>query len=247
VGTIREIARACNPGVDGARMPEGFAYIDILFFAMVAAFIAFRLRSVLGRRTGHERRRTADFANARPDGAGDNVVALPDRAAAIADGEGGIADPADGKIKAGLTQIRLADQRFDLQPFLKGARGAFEMIVEAYSSGDKETLRPLLADAVFDGFAGAIDQRNAAGQTLDTQLISVGGAEVIEAGLRGSIARIGVRFTSEQVNVVHDRDGNVVDGDPTTAEEVVDIWIFERDTGSADPNWVLTETSTPRA
>jgi predicted lipid-binding transport protein (Tim44 family) len=247
VGTIREIARACNPGVDGARMPEGFAYIDILFFAMVAAFIALRLRSVLGRRTGNERRRAADFSNPRPNGASDNVVALPDRAGATVESEAGVADPADGKVKAGLTQIRLADQRFDLQQFLKGARSAFEMIVEAYSGGDKEALRPLLADAAFEGFAGAIDQRNAHGQTLETQLMSVRGADVIEAGLRGSTARIGVRFTSEQVNVVRDRDGNVVDGDPTTAEEVVDIWIFERDTRSADPNWVLTETSTPRA
>ena len=37
-------------------MSDGFAYLDILFFAMVAAFIAYRLRSVLGQRTGHERR-----------------------------------------------------------------------------------------------------------------------------------------------------------------------------------------------
>jgi len=226
-------------------MPEGFAYIDILFFAMVAAFIALRLRSVLGRRTGNERRRGAGFANARPDGAADNVVALPDRSGAAAESEAGIAEVADGKLKAGLTQIRLADPRFDLREFLRGARSAFEMIVDAYSGGDKETLRPLLADAVFDGFAGAIDQRNAAGQTLDTQLISIRGADVVEAGLRGSNARVGVRFTSEQVNVVRDRDGNVVDGDPATAEEVIDIWTFERDTRSTDPNWVLIETSTP--
>jgi predicted lipid-binding transport protein (Tim44 family) len=244
--TIREIARRCNPGVDGAGMSEGFAYIDILFFAMVAAFIALRLRSVLGRRTGHERRRSGGFGNARSsNGAADNVVALPDRSGSAAEAEAGIADLADGDVKAGLSQIRLADPRFDLPHFLSGARGAFEMIVEAYSAGDKEVLRPLLADAVFNGFAGAIDQRRAAGQTLETQLIAIRAADVVEAGMKGSNARIAVRVTSEQVNVVRDSAGNVLEGDPGTAENVVDIWTFERDTKSSDPNWILVETRTP--
>jgi predicted lipid-binding transport protein (Tim44 family) len=227
-------------------MSEGFAYIDILFFAMVAAFIALRLRSVLGRRTGHERRRSSGFGNTRSNGATDNVVALPDRSGPAAEAEAGIADLADGDVKAGLTQIRLADQRFDLRAFLSGARGAFEMIVEAYSAGDKEALRPLLADSVFNGFAGAIDQRRAVGQTLETQLIAIRAADVVEAGMQGSNARIAVRVTSEQVNVVRDSEGNVLDGDPGTAEEVVDIWTFERDTKSSDPNWTLVETRTPQ-
>jgi predicted lipid-binding transport protein (Tim44 family) len=226
-------------------MSEGFAYIDILFFAMVAAFIALRLRSVLGRRTGHERRRSSGFGNTRSNGATDNVVALPDRSGPAAEAEAGIADLADGEVKAGLSQIRLADQRFDLRHFLSGARAAFETIVEAYSAGDKEALRPLLADAVFNGFAGAIDQRRAAGQTLETQLIAIRAADVVEAGMQGSNARIAVRVTSEQVNVVRDGEGNVVDGDPAAAEEVVDIWTFERDTKSSDPNWILVETRTP--
>jgi predicted lipid-binding transport protein (Tim44 family) len=119
------------------------------------------------------------------------------------------------------------------------------MIVEAYSAGDKEALRPLLADSVFNGFAGAIDQRRAVGQTLETQLIAIRAADVVEAGMQGSNARIAVRVTSEQVNVVRDSEGNVLDGDPGTAEEVVDIWTFERDTKSSDPNWTLVETRTP--
>ena len=165
-------------------MSEGFAYIDILFFAMVAAFIALRLRSVLGRRTGQERRRSGGFmgpsrAEGAADGKGgsDNVVALPDRSAAAPDA---IADLADGRVKTGLTQIRLADPGFDLTRFLAGARAAFEMIVHAYAIGDKEALRPLLADGVFAGFSGAIDQRRAAGQTLDTQLMAIEQAEVVD-------------------------------------------------------------------
>src|SRR5688572_17251560 len=99
-------------------MSEGLAYIDILFFARVAAFIALRLRSVLGRRTGHERRRTGGFEGARSNGAADNVVALPDRSGAAVEVDAGIADLADGRLKAGLTQIRLADPRFDSRQFV---------------------------------------------------------------------------------------------------------------------------------
>ena len=226
-------------------MSEGFAYIDILFFAMVAAFIALRLRSVLGRRTGQERRRSADFGSPRANGAADNVVALPDRSGAAAESEAGIAELADGGVKTGLTQIRLADAGFDLRQFMKGARGAFEMIVEAYGAGDKNGLRPLLADDVFEGFATAIDQRLAAGRTLDSQLIAIRAADVVEAALEGSSARISVRFTSEQVNVLRDGEGKVVDGDPGVAEDVIDIWTFERDLRNPDPNWVLVETRTP--
>lgn len=226
-------------------MSEGFAYIDILFFAMVAAFIALRLRSVLGRRTGHERRRSNGFGGAGTNERGDNVVALPDRPSGKVEQEAGVSDVTDADLKAGLTQIRLADQRFELQGFLDGASKAFEVIVESFAGGDKETLRPLLADDVYEGFARAIDQRQAAGQTLDTQLIAVRKAEAVEAGMHSTVARVVVRFASEQVNVLRDAEGKPVDGDPGTAEEVVDLWTFERDTQSSDPNWTLVETRTP--
>ena len=119
------------------------------------------------------------------------------------------------------------------------------MIVDAYAAGDKTALRPLLADQVFRGFARAIDERVAIEQSLDTQLLAVSEPEVIEADLVGQNARVTLRFDSEQVNVIRDRDGKVVEGDPQTAENVVDLWTFERDTESGDPNWTLTETRAP--
>jgi predicted lipid-binding transport protein (Tim44 family) len=226
-------------------MSEGFAYIDILFFAMVAAFIALRLRSVLGRRTGHERRRSGGFGPARANGAADNVVALPDRSSSPREVEVGVTAPADKGVKAGLAQIRLADQRFDVQRFLEGARTAFEMIVEAFGAGDKTTLRPLLADGVYSGFERAIDERQTAGHKFETQLTAVPTTEVAGAEMRGRDARVTVRFKSEQINVLRDAEGKVLEGDPQTAVEVVDLWTFERDTTSQDPNWTLVETRTP--
>ena len=126
-------------------MSEGFAYIDILFFAMVAAFIALRLRSVLGRRTGHERRRAEGFGDVRSENSSDNVVPIGDQGTASPEVDQAIAELSEGDVKAGLTSIRERDPSFDLKEFLSGARLAFEMIVDAYAAGDKTALRPLLA------------------------------------------------------------------------------------------------------
>ena len=226
-------------------MSDGLAYIDILFFAMVAAFIALRLRSVLGRRTGHERRRTEGYGDVRGEATTDNVVPIGDRGAGSAEVDQAIAALGDGDVKSGLTRIRDVDPHFDLKEFLSGARLAFEMIVDSYAAGDKAALRPLLADQVFRGFARAIDERVAIEQSLDTQLLAVSEPEVIEADLVDDAARVTLKFESEQVNVIRDRDGTVVEGDPQTAENIVDLWTFERDTRSGDPNWTLIETRAP--
>ncbi len=243
-------------------MSDGFAYLDILFFAMVAAFIAFRLRGVLGRKTGHERpridpisQRTAARGQAERGAAGgDNVVPLPERNAAPAPsptaGEppgaapaGG--DAADGGARGGVAAIRRADPGFDPDHFVQGARAAFSMILEAYAKGDKRALRPLLADEVFAKFAGAIDAREAAGQVLTSELVATREAEIVRAQLAGSRARVTVRFASEQINVTRDAQGQVVEGDPKQIETVIDLWTFERDTHSRDPNWQLVETGAP--
>ena len=229
-------------------MSESFAFIDIIFFAMVAAFIAFRLRSVLGRRTGNERRRTNPFLTAeqkKQEAGADNVVKLPDRHANQDDAAPVFADIKDGTLKNGLTDIRLADPHFDLDGFLEGAKAAFGMVLDAFANGDKGTLRPLLADAVYDSFSSAIDQREAAGERLTTEIVSMRAAEVAEAHMDGPYAKLTVRFVTEQINATRDAEGNVVDGDASQIAELTDLWTFARDTRTDDPNWQLVETRTP--
>ena len=145
-------------------------------------------------------------------------------------------------IAAGLTEIRRADPRFDIDHFLQGARAAFAMIVEAFAKGDKTTLRPLLADEVFAQFAGAIDAREQAGRTLSTELVATRSADLVGASLIDGKARVTVRFTSEQINVTRDARSGLVEGDPRQIDTVIDLWTFERDTRSRDPNWQLVET-----
>jgi predicted lipid-binding transport protein (Tim44 family) len=226
-------------------MSEGFAYLDILILAMVAAFIAYRLRSVLGRRTGHERRRPSSIGASPAQRPSDRMVSVPDQENPSGGASEPVQDSRDGTLKTGVTAIRLADPSFDTDTFLRGARAAFTMIVEAFAKGDKDTLRPLLAGPVFASFSAAIDERSAKGLTHTTELVSVGAVDLAAAEMRGTRARVTVRFESEQINVSRDAEGHVAEGDPNQLEKVVDLWAFERDTRSRDPNWELVETRSP--
>src|ERR1700675_289988 len=139
-------------------MSDGFQYLDIILFAMVAAFLVLRLRSVLGRRTGTERpRNPLRFGmHLEPPPASDNVVSLPDRSRPLDDAAQPVETPRPTSVAAGIVQIRGADPSFDTTGFASGARGAFEMIVHAFASGDTANLRPLLSDEVYERFADAI-------------------------------------------------------------------------------------------
>ena len=214
-------------------------YFDIILFAMVAAFLVLRLRSVLGRRTGNEQRRQDPLLR-RAEAPADKVVPFGNRTAAPPPLV--TATPADA-VAAGLERIRGADPGFDATQFLEGARAAFEMIVAAFAAGDKSQLRPLLSDDVYKPFASAIDERANAGETLETRILQLKRLDIVEAGLAGRVARVTVKFVSDQTNVLRAHDGSIVDGDPDHAIEKTDFWSFARDTRSPDPDWALVATA----
>lgn len=218
-------------------------YFDIILFAMVAAFLILRLRSVLGRRTGHERRPDSFSRPAKQGGdkAGNNVVPLGARGSA-AQPPLPTTKPADA-VAPGLERIRSADPGFDPAAFLEGARVAFEMIVAAFAAGDRTQLRPLLSDEVYKPFSDAINEREAAGETLETRILQIKSIEIAEAGFAGRMARVTVKFVSDQINVLRAHDGSIVDGHPDDPAEKTDFWTFARDTRSGDPNWVLVTTA----
>lgn len=220
-------------------MSDGFQYFDIIIFAMIAAFLVLRLRSVLGRRTGTEKPR--EFRPlAKP--ATDNVVSLPEGLRAREELPPPPSGPRAASPEAGLTQIRNADPKFDPDGFVQGARGAFEIIVNAFAAGDTATLRPLLSDDVYERFAEAIRHRVAAKETLETHLVTIKAAEIDEAELNGRTAFVTVKFVSDQVNVTRAADGTIIEGEPDHVVEKTDFWTFARNTRSQDPNWLLVAT-----
>jgi predicted lipid-binding transport protein (Tim44 family) len=226
-------------------MGEGFQTLDIILFAMIAAFLVLRLRSVLGKKTGHQRP-SASQSDLSRDDSDENLVRFPGSASEESrSSEPGMDINTEDPLEAAITEVRIADPSFSPTEFLNGARGAFEMVVQAYANGDRDTLRTLLNDEVFEDFATAIDAREKSEETLDFTLIGLKDAALTEARVSGRMAFVTIQFVSEQVNVTRDKDQKVIAGDPNSIETVTDIWTFARNTRASDPNWTLVETRTP--
>jgi predicted lipid-binding transport protein (Tim44 family) len=240
---------------------NGFVDIYTLIFLVLAVVIFFKLRSVLGQRTGSERPPFDPFTRRKASepeaAASDKVVSLPrrptanDDAAASAQpgaaGEdqriAGIA-PAGTPLAAALAAIIAADRNFDPQQFIDGARTAYEMIVTAFAQGDRKALKPLLGREVYDGFAGAISEREARGETVEFNFVGFEKVEMVDAAMKSGTAQVSVKFVSKLISATRDKGGEVVDGDPVHIADVTDIWTFARDVSSRDPNWLLVATET---
>jgi predicted lipid-binding transport protein (Tim44 family) len=227
-------------------MPE----IDLptVIFALVALFVAYKLRSVLGMRQDSERQTGGLLAPLRrvpappaapvvqPDGAA-SVVAPPP----APDRWKGVAEP-EPAVWSGLDAIAAADRSFSPQTFLSGARVAYDMVVHAFAAGDSATLRNLMTPEAFANFDNAIQNRAASSQTMTTTVVSIDDATVVGAQLEAATAQIRVRFAAKLASVTRDAQGAVVDGSPSAVADHIDLWTFARDIRSRNPNWMLTAT-----
>ena len=223
----------------------------------IALVIFWRLRSVLGSRTGHERPPLDPYATGgkaeapvTPEAANGNVLRLPkdaqNEAARSSD------EPAPpvwtgyavegSPLAAAIAQLAGADSTFAPNSFLEGAKLAYEMIVDGFAKGDKPALKDLLTRDVYDGFATAIDARAAAGQRIEQKFVGIGKADLTAIELQGKRAQITVKFVSEIISATLARDGAVVDGDAKLIREITDVWTFEREVAARDPNWKLAAT-----
>jgi predicted lipid-binding transport protein (Tim44 family) len=135
-----------------------------------------------------------------------------------------------------------ADPNFDEKSFLDGAKGAYEMIVEAFARDDISGVRKFVADNVNQAFRTAISTRAAQGHMMDVKFVGIEKAEIVKAVVRDDALVAVTDFTSNQVRVTRDGEGNVVEGDPVRIELVKDRWTFERKRNSRDPNWILVAT-----
>lgn len=211
--------------------------LEIVILAAVAAFLGLRLYSVLGRRAEHEEEIIPRRFERSEDGArSEEAVRKLQPAVQMK-----LADVPAG-IEAGVRNIAAADSRFDVVSFLEGARAAYGMILEAFWEGDRETLRELCDDDVYESFVAALDEREEAGQTLDNRLVRVEDAKIKSADLDGRTARIAVLFVADIAAVTRDKDGNVIAGSLDDAVQSRDVWTFARHVDAGTPNWILDET-----
>ena len=240
-----------------------------LIFLVVAIIVGLKLRSVLGQSDDDDDRRPMDGygpskandqrAERQRDGS-DNVVTLPTRTT-HADPHQQIPPGRESKksinmadqinkyakkgsaLEKGFEEIVAADKNFEPENFFNGAKTAYEMIVMAFAEGNRKLLKQLLAKEVYEGFLGAIDGREKKNLIVNSSFVGIDDAEFMNAELRsGRTARITVKFVSSLITSTHNREGDVIEGDPKKVREVTDIWTFARDTHSKDPNWQLVAT-----
>ena len=213
---------------------------SIVLLAMIAAFLGMRLYSVLGKRTGHEQEpvlpRRDERAPASPVRLDDSDGSTA--ASAAPDTSGLVYEPA---AEAGLRQLLASDRNFDAGRFMEGAEAAYRMILEAYWSGDRDTLRDLCDDDSYEAFADAITAREARGEKLDNRLIRIDSAKITAVELNRSEARITVHYHADISAVTRDSDGRMIAGSMSDASQTDDLWTFRRQIGSGDPNWLLDE------
>jgi predicted lipid-binding transport protein (Tim44 family) len=229
--------------------------VTTIVFALLAIFVVWKLRSVLGTRTGNEQSPLETLRRQAPDpkqsdDAGRTVLrfpgggseptkepAGPDRRAAWLRVPG-----VDERVMPGLEAIASADDSFEPRSFIEGAKAAYEMIIMSFAAGNRAALQDLLSKDVFDSFAAAIADREQRGETVDTTFVSIDRATIEDAQLRAPMAQATLRFQSKLITATRDHAGAIIDGHADKVVDMVDVWTFARDTTSRDPNWRLVAT-----
>ncbi|MDC3311027.1 Tim44/TimA family putative adaptor protein [Alphaproteobacteria bacterium] len=206
-------------------------FIDILIFAVIALFLIFRLRSILGGREGFEKPQP----KSKPQSAKDNVINFKDQSS--------VTEPImlNG---SGLKDLRKMDPSFKEDEFLDGAKAAFSLILGAFAEGNVGELRRYLGFDLYEEFSGAIHQRNSAGEILKIDVEKVKDVQLLDSEIIEGIATVSVKYITVQSRTLTDASDNIIDEDSVSSETIEDIWVFERDIRSSDPNWRLVETGT---
>ncbi len=212
-------------------MNDAPQYVDIIFLAILAIFLIGRLLGVLGQRPGEEEEESSQTYTREAEVISlSDVQRRPERT-----------PPREEK----LVPLYEKDAAFEEETFLEGAKQAFELIVGAYASGDREALSPLLSSDVYDRFVSDIEKREADNHVLETEVIGFMSEEVENVEIKDQTAWVTVEFITEQIKVLRDETGNVLSVTPDRVETVTDAWTFSRNLKSRDPNWILVEPRSP--
>jgi len=192
-------------------MNSGFEYLDLIILAMIAGFIILRLRRILGRRTGHEKK---IFGNSF---------------------SGKVAQKDIEKKVVNLNSSKLDDVA--KEQFIKGAKAAYEMIVTSFAKGDKNALKPLLNKKIYQNFSDEIDHRKKENLKSELTLVGVKSAEIKNFEKKNNIYTFTVNFVSEIITCKKDKNNKVIEGNPDIIKTVNDVWKFSKNMWSNNPNW----------
>ena len=206
-------------------MQNSFPYIDILIFGVIAIFLIFRLKNILGTKTGFEE---TNVNEKNEDKQFTNVVPLKSNKNDVVDLE--------------LNKILNIDPNFDVNDFLSGSKNFFEMVLESFVSGNLENIKNFTKSSVFKSFKSAIDERNKDQETLIIDLKSIKENKITKATITKTSIKLNVIFETFQIRALMDKNDQIIDGDTENEILVKDEWVFEKKINDNNPNWTLVET-----
>ena len=206
-------------------MQNGFPYLDILIFGVIAIFLIFRLKNILGTKNGFEE--NSLNKNNQPKQYS-NVVSLKSKN--------------KNTINSEINKIIEVDPNFNEVDFLEGSKTFFEMVLTSFVSGDLDNIKNFIKPSVFKSFKIAIDDRNKENEKLVIDLKSFKRQEILKTEINKSSIKINVIFETLQIKALIDQNESIIDGDMNKEIIVKDEWIFERKIKQENPNWTLIET-----
>ena len=209
-------------------MQLSLPFIDIIIFAIIAIFLVYRLKSILGQNSdGNEQNNKINIG--KKDFT--NVVKLGNRQS-----------EANGK-KINKDSIYSEDPTFNEKEFLKGAQNFFEMVIDCFVKGELKNIEMYIDNKLIKNFQLAIDERLQEEETLEINIIKMISIRIEDVKKLKNFLRVSVLFESEQIKVLKDKKGKIIDGDQKKSILVKDLWTFEKKIQSKDLNWILVETS----
>ena len=206
-------------------MQNSFPYIDILIFGVIAIFLIFRLKNILGTKTGFEE---TNVSKKNEDKQFTNVVPLKSNK--------------KNDIDLELNKILNVDSNFDVNDFLSGSKTFFEMVLDSFVSGNLENIKKFTKPSVFKSFKFAVDERNKEQETLIIDLKSIKENKITKATTTRTSIKINVAFETFQIRALMDKNDQIIDGDTEKEILVKDEWVFEKKINDNNPNWTLVET-----
>ena len=207
-------------------MNSFFPFLDIIILGLLALFLGFRLKNLLGDRSGYgeDVNNLETYNEKKPDN--NNVINLNKK-----------------KISGeGLEVLKKGDPNFSEEEFIIGAKQAFKIIIEAFVDSDVEKLKPLIDYELLKSFTKSISEREARQEKQFVDIISIIKLDIINISLNDNVASISIKIESEQIKYTIDKNDTIIDGNKDVSEIIKDKWVLERDVSSNDPNWRLVET-----
>lgn len=202
--------------------------VDIIFLLVLVAAVAVRLYSVFGKNSEEKNVRVIlrPVQKSSDEQVVDNIMEIvrPEQ------------------VKTKTEEKSSVSDEFNKEMFLQGARRVFELVLNAFSRGDLLPVKDLVSKKVFEAINSVITERKENNITSEVDFICFDKSEVKDVKMLKNSIKVVVEFVSEQVNLLRNAKGEVVEGDENFVQKITDVWTFERMLNAKNNNWVLVST-----